>query len=170
VPLAGPPRLSAQQVFSIGDDGGDAVVVVGIEKDRGPSVAALTAAAYVVFAVNPLQASRFRQPSGAGDQERPGGCASLADTVRTDSHQLPPAAEDSAQAAGVKVLAARTRRWCGSGPGRCSVCGRRCWSTSRPRWRPSATWPPPPVHSSCWASPRTRPGPEADPRPGIGRA
>ena len=40
--------------------GGDAEVQVGIETDRGPWVAALIAAGYVVFAVNPLQASRYR--------------------------------------------------------------------------------------------------------------
>ena len=36
-------------------------VAVGIETDRGPWVQALVAAGYQVFAVNPLQASRFRQ-------------------------------------------------------------------------------------------------------------
>jgi hypothetical protein len=36
-------------------------VAVGIETDRGPWVRALVAAGYRVFAVNPLQASRFRQ-------------------------------------------------------------------------------------------------------------
>jgi Transposase len=38
----------------------DAEVLVGIETDRGPWVTALVAADYAVFAVNPLQASRFR--------------------------------------------------------------------------------------------------------------
>ena len=37
---------------------GDAEVQVGIETDRGPWVTALLAAGYVVFPVNPLQASR----------------------------------------------------------------------------------------------------------------
>ena len=40
--------------------GGDAEVQVGIETDRGPWVAALIAAGYMVFPVNPLQASRYR--------------------------------------------------------------------------------------------------------------
>ena len=43
---------------------GDAEVQVGIETDRGPWVAALLAAGYVVFAVNPLQASRYRGRRG----------------------------------------------------------------------------------------------------------
>ena len=42
----------------------DAEVAVGIETDRGPWVAALLAAGYVVYPVNPLQASRYRQRYG----------------------------------------------------------------------------------------------------------
>ena len=46
-------------------------VVVGIETDRGPWVAALVAAGYLVFAVNPLQAARFRERhGGVRGQER----------------------------------------------------------------------------------------------------
>ena len=85
---------------------GDAEVLVGIETDRGPWVAALIAAGYVVFPVNPLQASRFRarhQVSGAKSDA--GDAHVLADMVRTDSHQLRPAAGDSAAAGAVKVLA-----------------------------------------------------------------
>ena len=41
-------------------DAEDAEVVIGIETDRGPWVAALTAAGYTVYAVNPLQAARYR--------------------------------------------------------------------------------------------------------------
>ena len=40
-------------------------VLVGIETDRGPWVQALLAAGYVVYAVNPLQASRYRERHGA---------------------------------------------------------------------------------------------------------
>jgi hypothetical protein len=43
----------------------DAEVAVGIETDRGPWVAALIAAAYAVFPVNPLQASWYRERHGA---------------------------------------------------------------------------------------------------------
>ena len=42
----------------------EAEVVIGIETDRGPWVAALIAAGYVVFPVNPLQASRYRERHG----------------------------------------------------------------------------------------------------------
>ena len=48
----------------------DAEVVIGIETDRGPWVAALVAAGYTVFAVNPLQASRYRERHGVPRQER----------------------------------------------------------------------------------------------------
>jgi transposase len=86
--------------------GEDAEVIVGIETDRGPWVAALIAAGYAVFPVNPLQAARFRerhQVSGAKSDSA--DAHALADTVRTDSHQLRPAAGDSAQAEGIKVVA-----------------------------------------------------------------
>jgi transposase len=87
-------------------DAADAEVVVGIETDRGPWVAALIAAGYVVFPVNPLQASRYRQRHGVSGAKSDGGDSHmLADMVRTDSHQLRPAAGDSAEAEAIKVVA-----------------------------------------------------------------
>ena len=44
----------------LGEDAGGPQVMVGIETDRGPWVTALVAAGYLVFPVNPLQASRYR--------------------------------------------------------------------------------------------------------------
>jgi hypothetical protein len=86
--------------------GGDAEVQVGIETDRGPWVTALIAAGYTVFPVNPLQASRYRGRHGVSGAKSDGGDAHmLADVVRTDAHQLRPAAGDSAAAEAVKVLA-----------------------------------------------------------------
>jgi transposase len=85
---------------------GDVEVQVGIETDRGPWVAALIAAGYTVFAVNPLQASRYRGRHGVSGAKSDGGDAHmLADVVRTDAHQLRPAAGDSPAAEAVKVLA-----------------------------------------------------------------
>ena len=84
----------------------DAEVVIGIETDRGPWVAALVAAGYTVFAVNPLQASRYRERHGvSGAKSDSGDAHMLADMVRTDSHQLRAVAGDSAEAEGLKVLA-----------------------------------------------------------------
>src|SRR5271165_3508128 len=86
----------------------DAEVAVGIETDRGPWVAALIAAGYTVFPVNPLQASRYRsRHSVSGTKSDSGDAHVLADVVRTDAHQLRPAAGDSQQAEAVKVLASK---------------------------------------------------------------
>ena len=90
----------------LGEDAEDGEVLVGIETDRGPWVAALVAAGYVVFPVNPLQAARFRQRHGvSGAKSDAGDARALADMVRTDSHQLRPAAGDTPRAGGIKVLA-----------------------------------------------------------------
>jgi transposase len=87
-------------------DPDEAQVLVGIETDRGPWVAALVAAGYLVFPVNPLQAARFRDRHGvSGAKSDAGDAHALADMVRTDSHQLRQAAGDSPDAAGIKVLA-----------------------------------------------------------------
>jgi transposase len=84
----------------------DAEVAVGIETDRGPWVAALIAAGYVVYPVNPLQASRYRQRYGvSGAKSDAADAHMLADVVRTDAHQLRAAAGDSPEAEAIKVLA-----------------------------------------------------------------
>jgi hypothetical protein len=90
----------------LGEDADGAEVVAGIETDRGPWVTALVTAGYRVFPVNPLQASRYRERLGvSGAKSDAGDAHMLADMVRTDSHQLRPAAGDSAAAEGLKVLA-----------------------------------------------------------------
>jgi len=62
--VAGMARLHELIGQQLGEDPEDAEVVIGIETDRGPWVAALVAAGYVVYAVNPLQASRYRERQG----------------------------------------------------------------------------------------------------------
>ena len=92
------------------EDVTDAEVVAGIETGRGPRVTALIAAGYLVFPVNPLQASRYRERHGVSRARSDTGDARmLAGMVRTDSRQLRPAAGDSADAEAVKV-AARARK------------------------------------------------------------
>jgi len=104
--VAGITRLHELIGAHLGEDADAAEVVVGIETDRGPWVTALIAAGYRVFPVNPLQASRYRGRHGVSGAKSDGGDAHmLADMVRTDSHQLRPAAGDSAEAEGIKVLA-----------------------------------------------------------------
>jgi transposase len=90
----------------LGQEPAEPEVVVGIETDCGPWVTALIAAGYVVFPVNPLQASRYRERHAvSGAKSDSGDAHMLADMVRTDSHQLRPAAGDSPEAEGIKVLA-----------------------------------------------------------------
>jgi transposase len=105
--VAGMARLHAIIAELAGPDAEDAdiEVLVGIETDRGPWVAALVAAGYQVFAVNPLQAARYRERhTVSGAKSDTGDAHVLADMVRTDAHQLRPVAGDSAQAEAVKVV------------------------------------------------------------------
>jgi transposase len=104
--VAGIAQLHGLAGRFLGEELDEAQVLVGIETDRGPWVAALVAAGYLVFAVNPLQAARFRERHGvSGAKSDAGDAHALADMVRTDSHQLRPAAGDSPEAEGIKVLA-----------------------------------------------------------------
>src|ERR1700691_3527809 len=104
--VAGLARLHELIGQQLGEDDQDAEVVIGIETDRGPWVAALAAAGYTVYAVNPLQASRYRERHGVSGAKSDGADAHmLTDMVRTDSHQLRAVAGDSADAEGIKVLA-----------------------------------------------------------------
>ncbi len=81
-------------------------VVIGIETDRGLFVTALVAAGYLVYAVNPLSTSRYRdRHSTSGAKSDPGDAKVLADMVRTDRHNHRPVATDSDAVQAVKVLA-----------------------------------------------------------------
>jgi len=94
-----------------GADAGAGEVAIGIETDRGPWVSALVAAGYTVYAVNPLQAARYRERHGvSGAKSDKADAHTLADMVRTDAHQLRPVAADSPQAGRSKWLHAPTRR------------------------------------------------------------
>ena len=89
-----------------GEDAGAGEVAIGIETDRGPWVSALVAAGYTVYAVNPLQAARYRERHGvSGAKSDKADAHTLADMVRTDAHQLRPVAADSPQAEAIKVVA-----------------------------------------------------------------
>jgi transposase len=105
--VAGIARLHAMIGEQLGEDAEDAAgqVKIGIETDRGPWVQALIAAGYTVFAVNPLQAARYRERLAvSGAKSDAADAHMLADMVRTDSHQLRPVAGDTADAEAVKVV------------------------------------------------------------------
>ncbi|MEU6263649.1 IS110 family transposase [Saccharopolyspora shandongensis] len=104
--VIGMARLHTMIGELVGDEADDIEVLVGIETDRGPWVAALVAAGYTVLAVNPLQAARFRDRLGvSGAKSDAADAHVLADMVRTHAHELLPVAGDSARAEAVKVVA-----------------------------------------------------------------
>jgi transposase len=104
--VAGIARLHAMIAEQLGEDTDEAEVLIGIETERGPWVAALLAAGYTVYAVNPLQAARYRQRHGvSGAKSDSADAHILADMVRTDAHQLRPVAADSTQVQAIKVVA-----------------------------------------------------------------
>jgi transposase len=83
-----------------------AEVVVCIEKSQGLIVHALQAADYLIYAVNPLSASRYRDRHTPSRKKSDGADAlMLADLVRTDRHRHRQLAQDSELAEAIKVLA-----------------------------------------------------------------
>jgi transposase len=86
-------------------DGPDQVLV-GIETDRGLWVAALVAAGYQVWAINPMAAARYRDRHHvSGAKSDAADAKLLADLVRTDRHNHRQVAGDSPDAEAIKVLA-----------------------------------------------------------------
>ena len=83
-----------------------AQVVVGIETDRGPWVAALLAAGYQVYGINPLSAARYRERySTSGAKSDAGDAHVLAEIVRLDRAHHRQIAGDSDMGEAVKLLA-----------------------------------------------------------------
>lgn len=78
---------------------------MGTETDRGLFVAAMVAAGYAVFAINPKAVDRYRDrhrlASGKSDAA---DAKVLADVVRTDQHLHRPVAADTDCAEALKVL------------------------------------------------------------------
>ena len=101
--LEGVARLHAM----VGDHVEDPVeVVVGIETDRGLLVGALLGAGYLVYAINPLAASRYRErhTTSRAKSDR-ADARMLADLVRTDRQHHRRVAPDSELHGAIKVLA-----------------------------------------------------------------
>ena len=103
--VAGIAKLHAMIGEQLGQDADHTDVMIGIETDRGPWVAALVASGYTVYAINPLSVARYRERhrvSGAKSDQA--DAHTLADMVRTDSHQLRPVAGDTPDAEAIKVV------------------------------------------------------------------
>ncbi len=84
----------------------EAQVKVAIETDRGPWVAALVAAGYEVFAINPMQVARYRQRhSTSGAKSDAADAHLLAEIVRLDREHHRPIAGDTPQAEAIKLVA-----------------------------------------------------------------
>jgi hypothetical protein len=81
-------------------------VEIAIETDRGLLVAALVAAGYRVFAINPRAVARYRERYGqAGGKSDPGDATVLANILRTDRHVHRPIPADSVLARGIRAAA-----------------------------------------------------------------
>ena len=80
-------------------------VKVGIETERGPWVAALIAAGYEVFAINPMSVARYRERhSTSGAKSDAGDAHVLAEIVRLDRAHHRPVAGDSKLGEAIKLL------------------------------------------------------------------
>jgi transposase len=116
--MAGMTRLHEMIAEHLDEDAGEAAVdpetgmltpgrvVVGIETDRGPWVAALLTAGYQVFAINPMSVARYRERhSTSGAKSDPGDAHVLAEIVRLDRAHHRPVAGDSDEVEGLKLIA-----------------------------------------------------------------
>ena len=104
--VAGIGQLHALVAGHLDVDAEPEQVLIGIETDRGPWVAALLAAGYQVYAINPLSAARYRERHvTSGAKSDPGDAKVLADLIRTDRQNHRPIAGDSELAETIKVLA-----------------------------------------------------------------
>jgi transposase len=82
------------------------MVKLGIETDRGPWVAALVAAGYEVYAINPMSVARYRERhSTSGAKSDAADAHLLAEIVRLDRAHHRPLAGDSEDAEAIKLVA-----------------------------------------------------------------
>jgi transposase len=81
-------------------------VAIGIETDRGTWVSALVAAGYQLFPINPMSVARYRdRHATSGAKSDRGDAHVLAEIVRLDRAHHRPIAGDSAEVAGLKLVA-----------------------------------------------------------------
>jgi transposase len=80
-------------------------VKIGIETERGPWVAALVAAGYEVFAINPMSSARYHERhSTSGAKSDAGDAHVLAEIVRLDRAHHRPVAVDSEASEALKLV------------------------------------------------------------------
>ena len=111
--LEGVTRLHALIAAQMPEDWADldpgeaaALVKVGIETDRGPWVAALVAAGYEVFAINPMSVARYRERhSTSGAKSDAADAHLLAEIVRLDRAHHRPVAGDTELGEAIKLVA-----------------------------------------------------------------
>ena len=83
--VQGITRLHELVAAHVAEDAEPGQVVIGIETDRGPWVQALLASGYQVYAINPMQAARYRERhSTSGAKSDAGDAYVLAELVRLD--------------------------------------------------------------------------------------
>jgi hypothetical protein len=88
------------------DDGERARMEIAIETDKGLFVAALVAAGFTLFPINPRAAARYRERHGqAGGKSDRGDAVMLANILRTDRHVHRPLPADTELARAVKATA-----------------------------------------------------------------
>jgi transposase len=134
-------------------------VVVGIETDRGPWVVALRAAGYLVFAINPLSAARYRERhSTSGAKSDAGDAHVLAEIVRLDRDHHREVAGDSDLADAIKLLARAHQTAIWERTRQVLRMRSACWSTFPLRCRHSRISRRL-TRCSCWAGLPTRTGP-----------
>jgi hypothetical protein len=116
-------------------------VTVGIELDRGLLVGSLVAAGYRVLKVEPIATARFRERFGsAGGKSDIGDARVLADSVRTDGHQLQPVAGATDLADAVPVVARAHQSAIWDRTQHVQRLRHALLSTSPLRWTRSTTW------------------------------
>lgn len=87
-------------------NGEPASIDIAIETDKGLLVAALVAAGFTVFPINPRAAARYRERHAqAGGKSDRGDAVMLANILRTDRHAHRPLPADSELARAIKVTA-----------------------------------------------------------------
>ena len=147
----------------------DAPIPVAIETAKGLLAAALRAAGYQLFPINPLAVSRYRDRYAVSRAKSdPGDALVLANILRTDLAAHRPLPDDSELAAQHPGAGPRPAgRGLGSPAGRRTSCARCCASTTRACWPPSTTWPArTPAPRWPWRPPRPPPRSCAGPRCG----